>query len=257
MRSLLFNILAFHTLVQVEAATMDITMVPGQNNDIEVRVRTDQDFTEVFSSIVFTVRWSNTSGANLGALIQTPEQQDAMNVNASGPEQVEGDQRYQIYAGFGFSLLSDLGLAFAANQEFVLCRIPVLNAVDVFSIVNDTFTAGNNGDFYVSLNGANSTGVIYDTSTGVEQGPAFAGQFSVWPNPAGERITVTLGLGEGVGPVELELLSTTGQVMMRSRMALVAGAGSQVIDLRFLEPAVYLLRANSVNGARTVPVIKR
>ena len=257
LRSLFISYLVFGYACNMHAAVMDITMVPGQNNDLEVRVRTDQNFDEVFSSIVFTVRWSNASGANLGNVQQDGLQQDVTNINTSGPEQVEANYRYQVYAGFGFSVLSDVGFAFSSGQEFVLCRIPVLNAVDVFSIVNDTWTAGNNADYYVSLNGANSTGVIYDSSTGVEQGPALAGLLTVWPNPAGERITVTLETTDEEGPVDLDLIGANGQLVLTTRLQLVAGQGSQVLDLRAIDPALYLLRARSAKGARTVPLLKR
>jgi hypothetical protein len=257
LRSLFISSLMIGSSCHLHAAVMDITMVPGQNNDLEVRVRTDQNFNEVFSSLVFAVRWSNSSGANLGSVQQDGLQQDVTNLNSSGPEQVDGNYRYQVYAGFGFSVLNDVGFAFSGGQEFVLCHIPVLNAVDVFSIVNDTWTAGNNADYYVSLNGSNSTGVIYDTSTGVEQGPALAGQLSVWPNPAGERITVTLETKDGEGPVQLELIGSNGQLVMSTRLQMVVGKGSQVIDLRAIDPAVYLLRASTAKGARTVPLIKR
>ncbi len=236
---------------------MDITLVPGQNNDVEVRVRTDQNFNEVFSSLVFTVRWSNASGADLGAVQQTAPQLDVMNINTSGPEQVDDNYRYQVYVGFGFSVLTDVGFAFSGGQEFVLCHIPVLNALDVFSIVNDPWTAGNNADYYVSLNGSNSTGVIYDTSTGVEQGPALAGQLSVFPNPADERITVTLETKEEDGPVELELISPNGQLIMSARFQLVAGKGAQVFDLSTVGSGMYILRASTTKGARTLPVVKR
>ncbi len=257
LRSLLACAAVVISAVPADAAVMDITMLPGQNNDIEVRVRTDQSFNEVFSSLVFTVRWSNSSGADLGNIQQLPIEQDVMNINASGPVQVDGNYRYQVYAGFGFSILNDVGFAFSASQEFVLCRIPVVNAMDVFSIVNDTWTAGNNADYYVSLNGANATGVIYETSTGVQQGPALAGELSVWPNPTGDRLTVSLGTGVEEGPVELELIAPDGQLLLRSRMQLSAGKGTQVLDLRGLDAAVYLLRARSEKGARTVPVVKR
>lgn len=257
MRPLFACILFISAALQADAAIMDITMVPGQNNDIEVRVRTDQNFNEVFSSIVFTVRWSNASGADLGGVQQSTQQQDVININNSGPEQVDGNYRYQVYAGFSFSVLSDLGFTFSAGQEYVLCHIPVLNAMDVFSIVNDTWTGVNNADYYVSLNGSNATGIIYDTTTGVEQGPALAGQLSVWPNPVGERLTVTLETGEEEGPIELELIAPGGQMVMRSRMQIANGKGTQVLDLRNVDAAVYLLRARSAKGARTVPLVKR
>lgn len=257
LRSLFISSLMIGSVCHLHAAVMDITMVPGQNNDLEVRVRTDQNFNEVFSSIVFTVRWSNSSGANLGTLQQDGLQQDVANINTSGPEQVEANYRYQVYAGFGFSVLTDIGFSFSGGQEFVVCRIPVLNAVDVFSIVNDSWTAGNNADYYVSLNGSNSTGVIYDTSTGVEQGPAFAGLLTIWPNPAVDRITVMLETNDGEGPVELDLISSTGQLVLTTRLPLVGGKGAQVLDLRAIDPALYLLRARSAKGVRTVSVLKR
>ena len=68
--------------------TMDITLVPGQNNDLEVRLRPDMDFDGLVAGMVFTVRWSNASGASLGSEIQDATALDVCNVSKSGPEQV-------------------------------------------------------------------------------------------------------------------------------------------------------------------------
>lgn len=236
---------------------MDITLVPGQNNDLEVRVRPDGDFDGVFSSISFTIRWSAASGANLGSIDQLPMAQDIVGVTHSGPEQVDGSYRYQVFVGFGFTAISDIPSVLNANTEFTLCTIPVLNAQDVFTIVNDGWTASNNADYYVSLNGLDRTGQIYDQSTGVEQGMNEGDWLSASPSPVVDIATLSIGAGVGRGEVVLQLFDAAGRVVWNSAVAASGGAIREPVDMSGMEAGVYFLRARAHGWERTLRLVKR
>lgn len=250
---------AFASVLIVSTATsaqalMDITMVPGQNNDLEVRVRPTEAFGEVFAALSFTVRWSDASGATLGADQQTVDQMDVNNVSKSGPEVLDGAYRYQIYAGFSFTnLQADLGVTLTGGEEFVLCTIPVLNANDAFMIVNDAWTQANNGNFFVSLNGYDRTGIIYDMSTGVEQGIPAEGALSVWPSPVLDIAQVAVDMGDAAD-LHLELFDATGRIVWNGRPSPV---GITPVDMRDLKSGAYLLRLNNGQEVRAVHIVKK
>ena len=52
-------------------------------------------------------------------------------------------------------------------------------------------------------------------------------------------------------------VASNGQLVMSTRLQLVAGKGAQVIDLRTVGSGVYILRASSAKGACNLPVVKR
>ena len=253
-RVLLFSLIAL-SVPAIAQPSMDITLVPGQNNDVEVRVRPDGDFDGVFSSISFTIRWSNSSGASLGSIAQQPMAQDIIAITHSGPEQVDGDYRYQVFVGFGFSAISDIPSMLNANAEFTLCTIPVLNAQDVFAIVNDAWTSANNADYYVSLNGLDRTGEIYDQSTGVRQGIDQAPWVGVAPNVVTDLAMITIGQ-DARGTVAFDLFDAQGKKAWSSSVV-VGGTGARIpLDVRALQAGVYLLRAQMGDKACTLRVVK-
>jgi hypothetical protein len=192
--------------------TVDITLIDGGGGSLEVRFRPDGSFNGLFSSLVLTVRWSDASGATLGDPVQTPPVIQYMSVSPAGGQVVEGGYRYQIYAGFGFTPLSSVGASWTAGQEVVLMTIPVTSGSSQFEIVNDGWTASNNGNYYVSLNGVDHTGSIYASGNGFPTVSGKGQALTVIPNPTDGAADVWLQL-DHAGPADIEVLNTAGQVV--------------------------------------------
>ena len=235
--------------------TMDITLVPGQNNDLEVRLRPDMDFDGLVAGMVFTVRWSNASGASLGSEIQDATALDVCNVSKSGPEQVVGDYRYQVYVAFSLTPLSEISFVLLGGQEYTLCKLPILNAADAFVMVNDDWTAVNNADYFISLNGADGTGLIYDQSTGSFQGSSLSNErtVSVWPNPVTDQAVVSFG-PHGSTVTGLDLLDAAGRVVWSKRSN---SSVSETMDMKGMPSGAYVLRLTVDDGTRSLIVLKR
>jgi hypothetical protein len=138
---------------------VDIRLVDDGKGALLVKVRPDGDFTGLFSSLVFTLRWKASTGATLGKGEQSPPELQYMTTNTSGPMTEDGGYRYQIYAGFGMVPLTNARTSWKAGEEVTLMRIPV-NGTAAFEIVNDAWTAKKNGDYYAALNGLNKTGSV-------------------------------------------------------------------------------------------------
>ena len=255
LRSLLPAALALIAFSAVAQNSVDITTVPGQNNDIEVRLRFENDFDGFFAASVFTVRWSEASGATIGAVQQDPQVEEYHSVFASGTDTVNNGYHYQVFAGFGNSVLSDIPLILMAGEWITLCTIPV-TGTDIFTIVNDDFTAAMNGDFYVSLGGQESQGDIIDFNTAVVGLAAVEQRFRVYPSNTSGPITVEADLGD-VDLIGLSVVNAAGQEVWTSALYGIRGPLCRVIDLSKLYAGVYVVRLRGLEGERVARVVKR
>ncbi|NUQ15985.1 MAG: hypothetical protein HUU33_11760, partial [Flavobacteriales bacterium] len=170
---------------------VDIGLFPGANpNTIEVRVRPDASFTQVVSSLTFTIRWNTASGANLDVANIAQDCPGGFFLSPSGDGEIDDSGfRYYTFNAFGFAQLAQAcsGHTWSANVEKVVMTVPVINNTGcaTFNIVNDSYTSANNKDYYISLNGLDRTDIIYSSAfnlgnctedcLGVIGGPALPG----------------------------------------------------------------------------------
>ncbi len=259
MRSILASFaVLFSTLVPAQLPMVDITLVDDGAGQLEVRVRPDTDFDEFFSSIVFTIRWDAASGANLDQIAQVAPVSQYMPIIKSGPEADAGGYRYQIFAGFGTNALNAFGQSWTASTEVTLMTIPVINGTSMFEIVNDSWTGdiNNNGDYYVSLNGQDRTGVIYQLNTGVRVEGALSAGMAVHPNPAAGTVVLDLTVPVDVKDAVLEWTDGSGRVV-RSERITGRGAVRLATDASRLERGTYLVRLNADGKLTTERVVLR
>ncbi len=216
---------------------VDIAAVTTINDQVEVFIRPDAFFDGYFAAIVFTIRWFDDDGATLGSIEQDPTIQSYMNVNKSGPELVDGLFRYQVFAGFGAQTLSDLAQNWSPSEEIILCSVNINNGPSLFSISDDAFTAGQNGTFYISLNGSDQTGVIYSFTTSTPTTPAIP---TAWlgPNPTDGLIWLTLPED---GTAQVEILDAAGRLLATQLFNATANAPNTV-DLSDRANGMYVMR---------------
>ncbi|MBV6403704.1 MAG: T9SS type A sorting domain-containing protein [Flavobacteriales bacterium] len=259
MRSLLAAFaLLLSSLSMAQLPMVDITLVDNGAGELEVRVRPDADFDEFFSSIVFTIRWDAASGANLDQIAQVPPVSMYMPIIKSGPEVDAGGYRYQIFAGFGTNALNTFGQSWTAGTEVTLMTIPAINGTSLFEIVNDSWTGdiNNNGDYYVSLNGQDRTGVIYQLNTGVRVEGALSARLAVHPNPANGAVVLDLSVPADVKDAVLEWTDGSGRAV-RSERITGRGAVRMTVDTSRLERGTYLLRLNADGKLITERIVLR
>jgi hypothetical protein len=228
--------------------SIDITSVITAQNQVEVYIRPDGPFTEVFSSIAFTIRWLDADNSTLGDFIQTPP--IFCGTSKSGPELVNGPYRYQVYAGFGFTQIINMGMSWSAGQEVLLGKLDIIGPGSAFQIVEDAFTASINGDFYVSLNGIPSTGVIYAGSTQLVDEQEGVGVM-VMPNPSEGLFTVVPKEALPPGTV-LRVEDTTGRTVREATV----GAWPFTIDLSNAAPGAYLVSLHNGPAPFTCRIVR-
>lgn len=234
--------------------TVDIMLAQVQEDQLEVRLRFANDFDGYFAASVFTIRWTDASGATLGAVQQDPQVQEYHDVGSSGGMHTDEGYRYQVFAGFGGTVLSDIPLTLPAGEWITLCRIPVVGSGQ-FAIVNDTFTSTVNGDFYISLSGQESQGEINNTIAALEGHTDPIEQPLVSPSVTSGAVVAEVGQAFP-GLTELTLLDVRGGSCWSRRWPLGGAPAQCPIDLSALPAGTYVVRFRSFRDLRSVRVVK-
>lgn len=144
---------------------VDITLADNGNNQLEVRLRPNGPFNEVVSGVVFTLRWQETVSPVLSVFEPTWPQSEYVPLYSTPIVNGGNGYLYRTYNAVALSLLSDFGLAWEGGQEYTICTMDILAPGAEVFLGNDAYTAANNRNFFVSLNGVSRTGTVYESPT--------------------------------------------------------------------------------------------
>jgi hypothetical protein len=157
------HLLAFMLIapsIRAQVPTVDLTMSDNGKGQVEFRIRLDQDFDGIMSSLTYTVRWPASAGVALDTAVRCYPFQDVVPVNAVLPAVNEG-WMYRTFNGFSLSVLADNDLVWQAGREYPICTADILVPGTTMELVNDAWTSANNRDFFSSLNALEATGILY------------------------------------------------------------------------------------------------
>lgn len=234
----IITLLTLPLLACAQLPIVDITMVHVDDH-YEVRIRPDGgDYQGVFSSILFTVKW-NSSSPDAGEFIPSSEAASyGIFPTISGDITDDNGMSYAIYAGFGFQTISP---NWVAGQEILLGTFPD-DGQSNFQLMNDAWTSINNGDYYLSLNGSDRTGIIYqDFPTGIEKIVSRDLCLSMYPNPTNGVLKLVMDLPHG-GPLFIGVIDQSGRVVKRKTINVSGGISTQEIDLSNLTSGKYTIQ---------------
>lgn len=234
-----FALLGTSASTLAQDAAVDVGLYEGENGNLEVRVISHGDFDGIFSSLVFTLRWDRTSGAELGQPLQPDAIASYMPIRPSGDVQEEGGSNYQVFAGFGMETIRTGSTAWVAGKEYLIAEIPVVGHTKV-ELVNDGWTQDihHNGDYFVSLGGLDRTGAI-TKSLAVGGLPGF--DFSVLPNPNNGLFALTVSMPEEKD-LWISLASSSGRIVVEQQLKNTSGTFRKDFDLSGMSNGVYYLR---------------
>lgn len=220
---------------------------------LEVKVRPESDFSGIFSSLVFTIRWDANSSANLGESTQDEDVASYMGVQRSGNIREDGGFRYAVFAGFGMSSMSSRGASWQAGREYTIARIPVTGQGE-FELVNDAYTAdrANNANFYAACGGADRTGIIYKGLAPASED----GSVLIQPNPNNGRFTVSF-TNEGKGDVTVEIVNSIGQSVYNETVRDLEGSYKKEMDLTAMGAGAYYVKLKRNGNTTSHKVIFR
>ncbi len=254
LRSLQVGLFVAGSITTVRAG-VDITSVQLPDGRVEVRLRPDADFDGLVSSVLFTVRWDAASDAHMGTFSQPGNTGQYVPLIRSGGEEDANGFRYQIFASVSLTPMQWVEETWTAGEEYVIARIAT-SGTAVFELVEDDWTDINNGDYYVSLNGVDTTGDIYEMSgTGLEQVEPLTG-LQVMPNPTDRDTWITYTPQEP-GPVRLELFDATGREVRRRALGNLAGTWRGQLEMADLLPGIYILRISGSGPASIERIVRR
>lgn len=140
--------------------TVDVCLRKTATN-LEIVLTSSGSFTGLVSNIQMSIRCSDTT-VTYGA----PGDLQFFCAVAKGGDAIKSSGSiYQKFGGIGFLTLSTLGLSWATGTETVLFTVVPSSLMPTFEIVNDTWTAANNGAYYAELNAIDKTGIINTCGT--------------------------------------------------------------------------------------------
>lgn len=135
---------------QIDIGIFESTEIPGQ---IDIKIRPDFDIytPQTITAILYTLRWDDPS------LIITTQSFYPFFINPiDQPEEYNG-YYYQSFAAVPF-----ISIALDANQEILASSFTYTNGeCATFEIIEDEWTAVNNGNVYMEFIGSDVTGIIY------------------------------------------------------------------------------------------------
>jgi len=216
--------------VSAQVPLIDISLEHDQANaQLLIYLRAnDQDFGQVMSNVVFTVRWPDSSPATLGigASEWCPPPNQALNLAASASVTPGNGFRYRTWTSIGLTQIAEVqddggcAQSLLANEWAHVLTIPV-NADPgdtAFEIAADGYTEQENRGYYVSLNGLAATGSIFTFSTGVEVLEAsITPQLILYPSPAAQGSQVTISEAGSAGDWNAQLIDGTGRLGFQER----------------------------------------
>lgn len=243
--------------------TVDICMLQDVGAGVlRVSLRSnDQPFGAVLSSLVFTIRWPESSSATLGVGTSAwcaPSQ--AFQPGPTATVTPGNGFKYKSWTTFGTATLNSLvddggcGQTLLADTWTEVLVIPVNNgAGTVFQLTNDAYTAQPdvNRNFFISLNGVEENtlgdplaGTICSTSTNINAQSVHNGGLGIQPNPASNTIKVTAPEGAFE---RLTITDATGRLVVEVRWnALSMG---QDLDVASLAAGTYSVQLYGASGA--------
>jgi hypothetical protein len=146
---------------------VDISLQVGNGPDtIEVYLHPDGDFDGTIGALGFTIRYDAGSGAILDTTNTVVPCFDGLPLILQSA--YHAGYVYRTFLAFGVMTLQDAcpSQTLISGQPWLVAKIPVIQwgTCTEMSIVNDAFTATNNLDYYVALNGLDRTASILSSS---------------------------------------------------------------------------------------------
>ncbi len=143
--------------------TVDITLADNGADQLEMRIRPTADFNQMASSLVFTLRWQEQFGPALTPVAPVYPQSEYLPVSTMDLINGGNGFLYRTFSAVAMVPMSDFGAFWLGGVEYPVCTLDVLTPGVEVILGNDAYTAANNRDFYVSLNGSPQTGTFFQS----------------------------------------------------------------------------------------------
>lgn len=128
--------------------------------NLDILLTPSDDFFGWVTDLDFTVRWPADNGTTLGVLQQDPEVAEYLPIEKVGNEITAGDFTYQRFHGEGIKSIANSDDAWYAGQAVTATSLSIFGNDQGLTVINDDWTATNDGDYLIELNGDGHAGLI-------------------------------------------------------------------------------------------------
>jgi len=169
MKKTLFFLLYFCPLLLSAQQILDIGLynVPVNGNKLEVRVKPTQTVADgAFTAGVFTIRFLSGYGVTLSAPAALNNPLFLFDLANQGTD--------GTYSYYSFSFVNPFTINWTVGTEYPIAVIQINagcgSGSGIFEIINNAWTADNNGDVYLELGGNEAQNIIYQATANAPLG---------------------------------------------------------------------------------------
>ncbi len=198
--------------------------------DLDIVLTPANDFFGWVTDLDFTLRWPAGSGVSLGTAVQDVEVAEYLPIAKVGGEITAAGFTYQRFHGEGVKSIANSDDAWHAYQDVIALSLPVFGVQQGMMVVNDAWTAANEGDFLLELNSKPREGVIEGIAMQVATHPTNELNVSVLTKANG--FNLLMDLPDPPKTATISLINAAGQTIWSTtrdgahgRMSLMAETG--------------------------------
>lgn len=171
---------------QIDIGISESSAIPGQ---IDIKIRPDFNIVtpQTITAILYTIRWDDPS-----IIINTQNFYPFFISPIGQPEEYNGFY-YQSFAAVPF-----ISVAINANQEYLASSFTFTNGdCSSFEIIENDWTAANNGNLYLEFIGTDVSGIIYEPIINLGSiGGTIVGNDSIYVNSSTGPMNLTNNQGD-------------------------------------------------------------
>lgn len=222
--------------------------------NLDVILTPADDFFGWVTDLDFTVRWPTGTGASLGDPEQDIEVAEYLPIWKVGGEVIAGGFVYQKFHGEGVKSIANSDDAWLAGQDVVALSVPFFGDAPGIMIVNDIWTADNEGDYLIELNSNSHEGTIEGLSMGIAPAAEEGLSASVFPTSNG--FSVHLDLPNTQRTATFSLHNAAGQSIWSSTREGAHGRMNLLAETGPVSDGLYILSIRHGEGSLTKRVVR-
>lgn len=222
--------------------------------DLDIILTPQSDFFGWVTDLDFTVRWPEGSGVSLGIPEQDMEVAEYLPIEKVGGEVNAGGFTYQKFHGEGVKSIANSDDAWLAGQDVIALSVPVFGDASGIMIMNDDWTAANDGDYLIELNSNGHEGTIEGIAMGVT--PVVQEGLDATVHPVPNGFNVSLDLPGSPRTATLNLHNAAGQLMWSITREGAHGRMTVLADTGPVSDGLYILSVNHGERSLTKRVVR-
>ena len=222
--------------------------------NLDIILTPSDDFFGWVTDLDFTVRWPTGSGVSLGVPIQDPEVAEYLPIVKVGGEVTAGGFTYQKFHGEGVKSIANSDDAWFADQDVLALSLPIFGVPQGITVMNDDWTAANDGDYLIELNSNPHEGAIEGIAMGVAAHTENALEATVLPVANG--FNLSLNLPNTAKTATLSLHNIAGQSVWSNTREGAHGSMSILAETGPVSDGLYILSVSHGERSLTKRVVR-